>query len=216
VDTERQCRRLIQSLYSLSASGVVAGDTGIVLQNRSAYFSLDPQHPNRLEPGKRPMHTLIASIALKDGRPWQVFGCMGPTASRRSICKATFRLIDFGFDIQQALELPRWLSGRFNIGDPRDLLNIEGRFSGGDREGNSSGGDTRRIAGLISASSPATRTASRSIRCRARALAAPIRGATAPRSVIDRHLQNLAHSGYELRGARAWFCSCRCHGCPLP
>ena len=128
VDADGNAAALIQSLYFTFGSGVVAGDTGIVLQNRSAYFSLDPQHPNALEPGKRPMHTLIASIALKDGRPWQVFGCMGADGQPQIHLQSYVRLIDFGFDIQQALEMPRWLSGRFAIGDSRDLLNIEGRF----------------------------------------------------------------------------------------
>ncbi|HEY6239607.1 MAG TPA: gamma-glutamyltransferase [Burkholderiales bacterium] len=128
VDAEGNAAALIQSLYFTFGSGVVAGDTGIVLQNRSAYFSLDPEHPNRLEPGKRPMHTLIASIALKDGRPWQVFGCMGADGQPQIHLQSYVRLIDFGFDIQETLEMPRWLSGRFAIGEPRDLLNIEGRF----------------------------------------------------------------------------------------
>jgi len=56
------------------------------------------------------MHTLIASIALKDGRPWQVFGCMGADGQPQIHLQSYVRLIDFGFDIQQALELPRWLS----------------------------------------------------------------------------------------------------------
>jgi len=128
VDGEGNAAALIQSLYFTFGSGVVAGDTGIVLQNRSAYFSLDPQHPNRLEPGKRPMHTLIASIALKEGRPWQVLGCMGADGQPQIHLQSYVGLVDFGFDIQQALEMPRWLSGRFNIGDARDLLNMEGRF----------------------------------------------------------------------------------------
>src|SRR6266702_1761824 len=128
VDAEGNAAALIQSLYFTFGSGVVAGDTGIVLQNRSAYFSLDPQHPNRLEPGKRPMHTLIASMALKDGRPWQVLGCMGADGQPQIHLQSYVGLVDFGFDIQQTLEMPRWLSGRFNIGDSRDLLNIEGRF----------------------------------------------------------------------------------------
>jgi gamma-glutamyltranspeptidase len=128
VDAEGNAAALIQSLYFNFGSGLVAGDTGIVLQNRSAYFSLDPGHPNRLEPGKRPMHTLIASIALKDGRPWQVFGCMGADGQPQIHLQSYVRLVDFGFDIQQALEMPRWLSGRFSIGEPRDLLNIEARF----------------------------------------------------------------------------------------
>jgi gamma-glutamyltranspeptidase/glutathione hydrolase len=128
VDAEGNAAALIQSLYFTFGSGVVAGDTGIVLQNRSAYFSLDPQHPNRLEPGKRPLHTLIASMALREGRLRHVLGCMGADGQPQIHLQGYVGLADFGFDIQQALEAPRWLSGRFNIGDPRDLLNIEGRF----------------------------------------------------------------------------------------
>jgi gamma-glutamyltranspeptidase len=118
----------VHSLYSTFGSGVVAGDTGIVLQNRSSYFSLDPAHPNRLEAGKRPMHTLIASMALRDGKPWHVLGCMGADGQPQIHLQAYVALIDHGRDIQGALEAPRWLSGRFLLGEPRDLLNIEGRF----------------------------------------------------------------------------------------
>ena len=128
VDADGNAAALIQSLYFTFGSGVVAGDTGIVMQNRSAYFSLDPEHPNRLEPGKRPLHTLIASIALEDGRLRHVLGCMGADGQPQIHLQGYVGLVDFGFDMQQALEAPRWLSGRFNIGDPRDLLNIEGRF----------------------------------------------------------------------------------------
>jgi gamma-glutamyltranspeptidase/glutathione hydrolase len=74
------------------------------------------------------MHTLIASIAMKDGQPWQVLGCMGADGQPQIHLQTYVGLVDFGFDIQRAIEAPRWLSGRFNIGDPRDLLNIEGRF----------------------------------------------------------------------------------------
>lgn len=128
VDKEGNAVALIQSLYFAFGSGVVAGDTGILLQNRSAYFSLDLAHPNRLEPGKRPMHTLIASIALRDGKPWQVLGCMGADGQPQIHLQSYVHLIDFGIDMQEALEMPRWLSGRFAIGEPRDLLNVEGRF----------------------------------------------------------------------------------------
>jgi gamma-glutamyltranspeptidase/glutathione hydrolase len=130
VDAEGNAAALIQSLYFTFGSGVVAGDTGVVMQNRSAYFSLDPQHPNRLEPGKRPLHTLIASIALEDGRLRHVLGCMGADGQPQIHLQSYVGLVDFGYDMQQALEAPRWLSGRFNIGDPRDLLNMEGRFPG--------------------------------------------------------------------------------------
>ena len=128
VDAEGNAASLIQSLYFGFGAGVVAGKTGVVLQNRSAYFSLDPTHPNRLEPGKRPLHTLIASLAFKDGRLWQVFGCMGSDGQPQIHLQAYTAMIDFGLDVQRAVEAPRWLAGRFSLGDARDVLNLEGRF----------------------------------------------------------------------------------------
>jgi gamma-glutamyltranspeptidase/glutathione hydrolase len=128
VDAAGNAASLIQSLYGFFGSGVVAGRTGVVLQNRSAYFALDPAHPNRLEAGKKPLHTLIASLAFRDGRLWQVLGCMGADGQPQIHAQAYVGLIDFGLDIQQAVEMPRWLSGRFGLGEARDLLNIEGRF----------------------------------------------------------------------------------------
>jgi gamma-glutamyltranspeptidase len=129
VDALGNAVSLIQSLYFGFGSGVVAGSTGIVLQNRGAYFSLDPVHPNRLEPGKRPLHTLIASLAFKDGRLWQVVGCMGADGQPQIHLQVYTALIDFGLDIQQAVEAPRWLAGRFALGDAREVLNLEGRFA---------------------------------------------------------------------------------------
>ncbi len=128
VDAAGNAAALIQSLYGIFGSGVVAGGTGIVLQNRSAYFSLDPGHPNRLEPRKRPLHTLIASLAFRDDRLWQVFGCMGADGQPQIHLQAYVGMVDFGLDVQQAVEMPRWLSGRFGLGEPRDLLNVEGRY----------------------------------------------------------------------------------------
>ncbi|MHB8667018.1 MAG: gamma-glutamyltransferase [Burkholderiales bacterium] len=129
VDAEGNAASLIHSLYGVFGSGVVAGRSGIVLQNRSAYFSLDPDHPNRLEPGKRPLHTLTASLAFRGDKLWQVFGCMGADGQPQIQLQAYVAMIDFGLNVQQAIESPRWLSGRFALGQPRDLLNIEGRFA---------------------------------------------------------------------------------------
>ena len=129
VDARGQAVALIQSLYGAFGSAVVAGRTGVLLQNRSAYFSLDPAHPNRLEPGKTPLHTLIASIGLRDERLWSVLGCMGADGQPQIHLQAYVNLLDFGCDIQQALEAPRWLSGRFALGEARDTLHIEGRFA---------------------------------------------------------------------------------------
>ncbi len=129
VDAEGNAVSLIHSLYGIFGSAVVAGNTGVVLQNRGAYFSLDPAHPNRLEPGKTPLHTLIASMGFRNGRLWSVVGCMGADGQPQIHLQTYVNLIDFGHDMQQALESPRWLSGRFGLGEPRDTLHIEARFS---------------------------------------------------------------------------------------
>lgn len=127
-DGEGHAVSLIQSLYGVFGSAVVAGDTGVVLQNRSAYFSLDPAHPNRLEAGKTPMHTLIASMGFRDNRLWSVLGCMGADGQPQIHLQTYVAMLDFGCDIQEALETPRWLSGRFALGESRDTLHIESRF----------------------------------------------------------------------------------------
>jgi gamma-glutamyltranspeptidase len=128
VDKDGNAASLIQSLYGIFGSAVVAGNTGVVLQNRSAYFSLDPAHPNRLERGKVPLHTLIASMAKRNGSLWSVLGCMGADGQPQIQMQAYVGLIDYGLDIQEALEAPRFLSGRFGLGEARDTLHIEARF----------------------------------------------------------------------------------------
>ena len=129
VDEEGNAVSLIQSIYGVFGSGEMVPGTGIVLQNRSAYFSLDPAHPNHLAPGKKPLHTLIASLAFQDGRLWQTLGCMGADGQPQIQLQAYVAMIDHGLNIQQALDMPRWLSGRFALGEPRDLLNIERGFT---------------------------------------------------------------------------------------
>ncbi|KRR24156.1 hypothetical protein CQ14_15690 [Bradyrhizobium lablabi] len=131
VDRDGNAASLIQSLYGAFGSCVVAGKTGVILQNRGAYFSLDRNHPNRLEPGKIPLHTLIASMAKRDGKLWSVLGCMGADGQPQIQMQLYAAMIDFGLDIQEAIEMPRFLSGRFGLGEARDTLHIEGRFPGG-------------------------------------------------------------------------------------
>ena len=128
VDRDGNAVSLIQSLYGLFGSAVVAGSTGVVLQNRGAYFNLNRSHPNRLEPGKIPLHTLIASMAKRDGRLWAVLGCMGADGQPQIQMQTYVGIIDHGLDIQQALDTPRFLSGRFALGEPRDTLHLEARI----------------------------------------------------------------------------------------
>jgi gamma-glutamyltranspeptidase len=119
---------VIQSIYHDFGSGVVAGDTGILPQNRGSFFSLDENHPNRMEPGKRTFHTLIPGLATKDGRPWLAFGTMGGEGQPQTHAALITRLVDFGYDVQQAIEAPRWLMGR-TWGTSKQDLSLEGRIS---------------------------------------------------------------------------------------
>ena len=96
-------------------------------------ISLDAQHPNCLAPGKTPLHTLIASLAFRqdklgDDKVWGVVGCMGADGQPQIHAQTYVNMIDFGRNIQEAVEAPRWLSGRFALGEARDTLHIEARF----------------------------------------------------------------------------------------
>ena len=119
---------VIQSLYHEFGAGVVAGDTGVLLQNRGAFFSLDPAHHNRLAPGKRTAHTLIPSMYLVDGRARFVYGTMGGEGQPQTQAALVTRLIDRGLGPQAAVEAPRWLLGR-TWGDVSKSLRVEGRFA---------------------------------------------------------------------------------------
>ena len=107
VDKDRNAVSLIQSIFSQFGSGLVAGDTGVVLHNRGAGFSFDPGHPNRVEGGKRPFHTLVPAMVLRDGRPWLSFGVMGGDMQAQGHVQVLLNMIDFGMDVQQAGEQPR-------------------------------------------------------------------------------------------------------------
>jgi gamma-glutamyltranspeptidase / glutathione hydrolase len=110
IDAEGNCVTMIQSLFSDFGSGVVAGDTGIVLNNRMAAFFLDPAHPNALEPGKRTIHTLNSFMLFRDGRPYLVGGTPGADDQVQVNFQVISNLIDHGMSLQEAIEAPRWSS----------------------------------------------------------------------------------------------------------
>ncbi len=100
---------LIQSNFHGFGSGVVVPGTGIGLHNRGAQFSLDPDAPNAIAPGKWPAHTLIPALALHDGEPWLVFGTMGADGQPQSHVQLLGRLLDEALDVQEAISAPRWV-----------------------------------------------------------------------------------------------------------
>ncbi|MFC3959946.1 gamma-glutamyltransferase family protein [Halovivax cerinus] len=98
----------INSRFAGFGSGLVAGDTGIALQNRGASFSLDPDHPNSLEPGKRPFHTLVPALAKFDEDDWAAFGVMGGYMQPQGHVQVLSNVVDYGMGLQEALDAPRW------------------------------------------------------------------------------------------------------------
>lgn len=107
VDKDRNCVSLIQSNYFGFGSGLVPGDLGFALQNRGTLFALDDKHLNRLEPHKRPFHTIIPAMVTKDGKPWLVFGVMGGDMQPQGHVQVLVNQIDFGMNVQEAGEAPR-------------------------------------------------------------------------------------------------------------
>jgi gamma-glutamyltranspeptidase/glutathione hydrolase len=115
---------VIQSIYHPFGSGFVPAGTGVLMANRGAYFSLDERHPNVIAPGKRPVHTLMASMALKEERPWLVFGTMGGEGQPQTNVQVLLRALA-GASPAEAVAAPRVLSGQLIPGDGDDQVHVE-------------------------------------------------------------------------------------------
>jgi gamma-glutamyltranspeptidase/glutathione hydrolase len=94
---------------------------GFAMQNRGTLFALDPEHPNRLEPHKRPFHTIIPAFVTKDGKPWFCFGVMGGDMQPQGHLQTLVRMLDYHQQPQAACDAPRW---RWNAG----IVNNEAGF----------------------------------------------------------------------------------------
>ena len=108
VDRDRNAVSFINSLFFSFGSGVVADGTGIMLHNRGGSYSLDPTHRNSLAPRKRPFHTLVPAMILKDGQPFFSFGVMGGDMQPQGHVQVVANIVDFGMDAQHAGEAPRF------------------------------------------------------------------------------------------------------------
>jgi len=107
-DAQGNMVSLIQSGYMNFGSGLVVPGTGINLQNRGNGFSLDPSHPNCLEGGKRPFHTIIPGFLTHGNRPVGAFGVIGSYLQPQAHVQMVMNMIDFGLNPQAALDAPRW------------------------------------------------------------------------------------------------------------
>src|SRR6266700_1071677 len=128
-DAEGNVVSLIQSLSFGFGSGIIGGDTGVLLHNRGSYFFLDPRHVNYLQPGKRTMHTLTPAMVFRNGVPHIALGSMGGDAQPQIHVQILSAIIDFGLNVQQAITAPRWRSGRVRVASPHKGQEVSGQRS---------------------------------------------------------------------------------------
>jgi gamma-glutamyltranspeptidase len=133
VDSDGNAVSAIQSLNAAFGSGVIAGDTGILMNNRMAYWHLEEGHANLLKPGKRVRHTMNAPMIFKDGKLWCVYGTPGADNQVQVNFQSAVAMMDLGYDPQQAVEAPRWSSNQpgqdANYPHPGELaVSLEDRF----------------------------------------------------------------------------------------
>lgn len=120
---------LLESNYLGFGSGLVDPATGIAFHDRGAFFRLDPDHPNALQPGKRPTHTLAPGMLLRDGRPWMVHGSMGGEIQPQVFAQFVSAVVDGGADVATAVAAPRWAAMMRKQHGAPDLTELESRVA---------------------------------------------------------------------------------------
>ena len=143
---------VLQSIQSGFGAGLIAGNTGIVLNNRMTYWHLDEDHPNCLMPGKRVRHTMNPVIVTRDNRAVLVCGTPGADTQVQTNLQLITHILDFGMTPQEAVEAPRWRSLQNPMESTvphtcEDVLQLEGRFSDNVREGLARRGHDLRVLG---------------------------------------------------------------------
>jgi gamma-glutamyltranspeptidase/glutathione hydrolase len=107
-DRDGNAIALIQSIFAGFGSRVIAGDSGVIMNNRLCSFGLDPSKANALVPGKRPAHTLNTYMVFRDGEFFAAGGTPGADDQPQTNLQVLHNLLDLGMDPQSAVEAPRW------------------------------------------------------------------------------------------------------------
>ncbi|MBV7330788.1 gamma-glutamyltransferase family protein [Chloroflexi bacterium TSY] len=132
-DGEGNACSFINSLFMGTGTGLVVPGTGVSLQNRAQRFLLDLDHPNALEPNKRPYHTIIPAMTIQEGELHASFGVMGGYMQPQGHFQMLVNMVDLGMAPQQALDVPRWRidAGQMGVGaeEPGGLVHIEEGWS---------------------------------------------------------------------------------------
>ena len=113
VDKDRNMISFTPSLHSGFGTGVVMGSTGLIFNCRGDYYSLVPGHANALEPGKRPRSTLQSTLVMKAGQPAMIMGSPGGDDQCMRTLQTFLNMVEFGMNVQQAIEAPRWTTRAF-------------------------------------------------------------------------------------------------------
>ena len=152
VDRDRNMVSFEPSLHSAWGTGVVMGDLGFILNCRGDYYSLVAGEANALAPGKRPRSTLQSTLVMKDGAPFMILGSPGGDDQVMRTMQTLVNVVDFGMNVQQAIEAPRWSSRAFPASPfphtmyPGDL-SVESRVSDAVRQALVAKGHKLRVAG---------------------------------------------------------------------
>ncbi|MBZ5728020.1 MAG: gamma-glutamyltransferase [Acidobacteriia bacterium] len=134
VDRERNMISFTPSLHSAFGTKIVIANLGFLFNCRGDYYSLVPGHANALEPGKRPRSTLQGTLVMKDGNPFLITGSPGADDQCMRTMQTLINIVDFGMNVQQAIEAPRWATRSFPASPfphtmyPGDL-SLEGRIA---------------------------------------------------------------------------------------